>query len=401
MFDKKTINLDVKQLIEFRRDLHMHPELKFEEHRTADKISARLTALDIPHERGLATTGIVATLYGRHRSAENPGPALGIRADIDALPMQETNQLAYASQHPGRMHACGHDGHTAMLLGAAELLSQDRDFDGTVHLIFQPGEEGGAGARIMMDEGLFTHFPCQAVFALHNWPDLPQGKMGVRSGPIMASGVTFEIIVRGKGGHAALPHSTIDPVPIACSIVSQLQSLVARSIDPLDSVVLTIGKIEAGTSPNIIPAEAKIYGTCRTLTSASQTFLLDGVKRISRHIAEAHFAQAEVLINSGGYPNTTNHPKEARFMARIMRDVVGDANADSNVLPAMTAEDFGFMLQEVPGAYGWIGNGESDAASSGKALHSTAYDFNDNNLALGAVFWDRLARNWFLTEAQR
>lgn len=399
MQDNNKTPLNVKRLTEFRRDLHRHPELKFNEFRTSEKIAEFLTALDIPFKRGLATTGIVASIYGHGHNADNPGPALGIRADIDALPMEEANNLDYASQHKGCMHACGHDGHTAMLLGAAELLSADRRFDGTVHLIFQPGEEGGAGARVMMDEGLFRLFPCQAVFALHNWPALPQGHMGTKVGPIMASGITFEIIIRGKGGHAALPHSTIDPVPVACAIVTQLQSLVSRRMDPLDAAVLTIGKIEAGTSPNIIPSEARIYGTCRTLTDESQSLILEGVKRLSHHTAEAHCAQAEVIIKPGGYPNTSNHSKEARFMASIMRDTVGEQRANSDVRPAMTAEDFGFMLQNVPGAYGWIGNGND--ADSGGDLHSTTYDFNDKNLEIGAFFWEKLARQWFLTEAQR
>lgn len=228
MSSKYRTTLNVKRLTEFRHDLHMHPELKFMEHRTSDKIAAFLTELDIPYKRGLASTGIVGSIYGKNRSANDPGPALGIRADIDALPLEEANKFTHASKHKGCMHGCGHDGHTAMLLGAAELLSANRDFDGTIHLIFQPGEEGGAGARVMMNEGLFKLFPCQAVFALHNWPHLPQGQMGTKIGPIMASGVTFEITVFGKGGHAALPQSTIDPVPIACFIVSHLQTLISR-----------------------------------------------------------------------------------------------------------------------------------------------------------------------------
>lgn len=397
MPDENEIKLNVKRLTEFRHDLHMYPELKFQEFRTSEKIVEFLTTLGIPYERGLAATGVVGSIYGLQRSAENPGPSLGIRADIDALPMEEANDFAYASKHKGCMHACGHDGHTAMLLGAAELLSADRNFDGTVHLIFQPGEEGGAGARMMMDEGLFEAFPCQAIFALHNWPALPQGQMGTRNGPIMASGITFEIIVRGKGGHAALPHTTIDPVPIACSIVTQLQNLVSRRTNPLDAAVLTIGKIEAGSSPNIIPAEVRMSGTCRTLTDETQSFILEGVKRISRHISEAHNAEAEVVINGGGYPNTTNHSKEAEFMANIMCQTVGENNTNTHVLPAMTAEDFGFMLKEVPGAYGWIGNG--DNALSGHDLHSTSYDFNDKNLELGAYFWEKLARQWFVKNA--
>ncbi len=389
---------NINQLTAFRRDLHMHPELKYEENRTADKIAAYLTALGVPMQRGLGTTGIVASIYGQGRSAANPGPAIGIRADMDALPVQEVNQFGHASTIEGRMHACGHDGHTTMLLGAAELLASQRDFDGTVHLIFQPAEEGGAGARAMMEDGLFTQFPCQAIFALHNWPALPQGKMAVRVGPIMAAAIRFEIIVRGKGGHAALPHTTIDPIPVACSIVGQLQTLISRGTDPLDAAVLTIGKIESGTVENIIPDEARIYGTCRNLTNASQQFLIDGLQRVSSHIAEAHFASAEVIIKPG-YPNTTNHKKEAVFMGEVMREMVGHEHADTDILPAMTAEDFGFMLEEVPGAYGWIGNGPN--GQPGVGLHNPGYDFNDNNLALGAKFWDHLARRWMETQAVR
>ncbi|GAB3630191.1 amidohydrolase [Pandoraea terrae] len=399
MYLDKDAILNIDQLTAFRHDLHMHPELKYEESRTADRIAAYLTALGIPMVRGLGATGIVASIHGKGRSAGNPGPALGIRADMDALPLQEINLFEHASRYEGRMHACGHDGHTAMVLGAAELLVANRDFDGTVHLIFQPAEEGGAGARAMMDEGLFDQFPCQAVFALHNWPALPQGQMGVRVGPIMAAAMKFEIIVRGKGGHAALPHTTIDPIPVACFIVAQLQTLVSRGTDPLDAAVLTVGKIDAGTSPNIIPDEARIYGTCRNLTKESQQFLIDGLHRISGHIAEAHFAAAEVVLMSGGYPNTTNHKKEAVFMGEVMREMVGNDNAHTDVLPAMTAEDFGFMLQQVPGAYGWIGNGAD--GKPGVGLHNPGYDFNDHNLDLGARFWNRLARRWFETQAQR
>lgn len=399
MYLDKDASLNINQLTAFRHDLHMHPELKYEESRTADRIAAYLSALDIPMVRGLGVTGIVASIHGNGRTADNPGPAVGIRADMDALPLQETNLFEHASKHEGCMHACGHDGHTTMVLGAAQLLAANPDFDGTVHLIFQPAEEGGAGARAMMTDGLFDQFPCQAIFALHNWPALPQGQMGVRVGPIMASAMKFEIIVRGKGGHAALPHTTIDPIPVACFIVAQLQTLVSRGTDPLDAAVLTVGKIDAGTSPNIIPDEARIYGTCRNLTKVSQQFLIDGLHRISSHVAEAHFATAEVVLMAGGYPNTTNHRKEALFMGEVMREMVGNDSAHTDVLPAMTAEDFGFMLQEVPGAYGWIGNGPD--GKPGVGLHNPGYDFNDRNLELGARFWDRLARRWLETQAQR
>ena len=380
------------RLINFRRDLHAHPELKFEESRTAGQVAAWLRTLGLPLHSGMAGTGIVATLRGTGPDAGDPARAIGLRADMDALPVNEANTFGHASVHPGRMHACGHDGHTAMLLGAATLLAGRRDFNGTVHFIFQPGEEGGAGARRMIEEGLFEQFPMRAVFALHNWPSLPAGQMGVRVGPIMAATNRFEIRVRGKGGHAAQPHTTVDPIPVACAIVGQLQTLVSRVVDPLEGAVLTVGKIESGTVENIIPDEAFIYGTCRTLDGAVQAQLVEGIERISSHVSQAHRASAEVIIKPG-YPSTVNHAREARFMARVMEMVAGAGNAHADVLPAMTAEDFGFMLEKVPGAYGFIGNGGPGQA--GINLHSPAYDFNDDILALGASFWDRLVRQWF------
>ena len=384
------------QLLRFRHDLHAHPELKYEEHRTGDKVAAYLKALGLNVHRGLGQTGVVATIHGKGRSAENPGRSIGIRADMDALPVQELNGFGHISTHPGRMHACGHDGHTTMLLGAATLLAQQPDFDGSVHLIFQPGEEGGAGARAMMEDGLFTLFPCEAVFALHNWPLLPAGKMAVRVGPIMASALRFEIRISGKGGHAAMPHTTIDPIPVACALVGQLQTLVSRSTDPLDSAVVTVGQIASGTVENIIPDDAVIYGTVRTLKTSTEKTMIEGLHRISEHVAAAHLCTAEVIIKPG-YPNTTNHAHEARFMASVMREIVGEENADGDILPALTAEDFGFMLEVVPGAYGWIGNGPNGQAGVG--LHNPAYDFNDENLDRGPRFWDLLARRWFETPA--
>jgi amidohydrolase len=380
------------KLVGFRRDLHAHPELKFEESRTSDQVAAWLEALGLPVHRGLGGTGVVATLRGKGPNADDPARAIGLRADMDALPVQELNDFAYASAHPGRMHACGHDGHTTMLLGGATLLAQQPALDGTVHFIFQPGEEGGAGARRMMEDGLFERFPMRAVFALHNWPALPAGQMGVRVGPIMASANRFEIRVHGKGGHAAQPHTTVDPIPVACAIVGQLQALVSRGIDPLDSAVLTVGRIQSGTVENIIPDDAFIYGTCRTLGSQTLQQLIEGLERVSSHVAQAHRASAEVIIKPG-YPTTVNHPREARFMAQVMREVAGAGNAHDDVLPAMTAEDFGFMLERVPGAYGFIGNGPG--GRPGINLHNAAYDFNDDLLAPGASFWDRLARRWF------
>lgn len=380
------------QLVSFRRDLHANPELKYEEHRTADKVAAYLNALGIAVHRGLGGTGVVGTIHGQGYSAENPGRAIGIRADMDALPVAETTGAAYASCVLGKMHACGHDGHTTMLLGAATLLAKKRYFAGTVHLIFQPAEEGGAGAKAMMDDGLFKLFPCDAVFALHNWPSMPQGQMAVRVGPIMASTMRFEIRVKGKGGHAAMPHKTLDPIPVACAIVTQLQTLVSRGVDPIDSAVLTIGKIEGGTIENIIPDECSIYGTVRALSKATQDYMVEGLQRIASHVAQAHLCET-TYIHKPGYPNTTNTEREARFMGEVMREMVGADNAFPDIAPAMTAEDFGFMLEEVPGAYGWIGNGKG--GQPGVGLHNPGYDFNDDNIDLGARFWDRLARRWF------
>ncbi len=386
----------IGKLIQFRRDLHAHPELKFEETRTSGQVAAWLQALGLPIHRGMGGTGLVATLRGMGPNAGDPGRAIGLRADMDALPVQEVNNFDYVSANPGRMHACGHDGHTTMLLGGATLLAKNPDFNGTVHFIFQPGEEGGAGARFMMEDGLFDKFPMKSVFALHNWPALPAGEMGVRIGPIMASANRFEIRIRGKGGHAAQPHTTIDPIPIACTIVGELQKLVSRGVDPLDSAVVTVGKIESGTVENIIPNEAFIYGTCRTLGAATLQQLVEGLQRISTNIAQAHRATAEVIIKPG-YPTTVNTPDEARFMARVMGEVVGAGNAHDDVLPAMTSEDFGFMLEKVPGAYGFIGNGPD--GKPGVNLHNAAYDFNDDNLGRGASFWDTLVRRWFEQQA--
>lgn len=386
-----TLTPHLPQLLRLRHDLHAHPELSYQEQRTAGQVAAYLQALGLQVHTGIGQTGVVASIHGTGCDAANPGPSLGLRADMDALPLTEATGLPHASRHKGKMHACGHDGHTTMLLGAAQLLSQQRDFAGTVHLIFQPAEEGGAGAKAMMDDGLFQRFPCQAVFALHNWPDLPQGQMAVRVGPIMAANIRFEVRVRGKGGHAALPHTTRDPVPVACAIVTQLQTLVSRTLDPVDSAVLTIGKIEAGTVENIIPNEAVIYGTLRTLRDDTQATLVAGIERIATHIAAAHECQA-LYIHKPGYPNTTNSAPEAQFMAQVMQEVVGADNTHPQIDPAMTSEDFGFMLQQLPGAYGWIGNGKN--GQKGTSLHHPGYDFNDDNIALGARFWDTLARRW-------
>ncbi len=384
------------ELIAFRRDLHAHPELKYEEHRTAAKVASALRALGMAVDEGLGGTGVVGTLRGNGPRATEPGRALLLRADMDALPVQETNRFAHASTIPGRMHACGHDGHTAMLMGAARVLAERPDFDGTVHFVFQPAEEGGAGARAMLEQGLLERHPAQAAFALHNWPALSAGEFGVRVGPIMASANRFEIRVNGRGAHAAQPHTGVDPIPIACAIVLQLQMLVSRHTDPLDSAVLTVGVIESGTVENIIPALAVIRGTCRTLRPDTLRALVEGIERIATHVAAAHRASAELIIRPG-YPCTVNHPAEARFMADVMAEVAGEPQVDRDVAPAMTAEDFGFMLEALPGAYGFIGNGGGPHGTEN--LHNPAYDFNDDVLGLGVRFWTRLVHRWFERDA--
>ena len=381
--------INLERLRNIRQTLHMNPELKYQELNTARIIADHLDALGITYEDKIGETGIVATIHGSGRGQANPGPAIGIRADMDALPIDEQNHFAHASLVSGQMHACGHDGHVCMLLGAAELLAANKQFDGTVHLIFQPAEEGGAGAKAMVEAGLFEKYPCEAIFALHNWPDLPVGQMAVRAGPIMAASIRFEIIITGKGGHGALPHEAVDPIPIACAIVCQLQTLVSRNKDPMDAAVLSIGKIESGVMENIIPQEARIMGTCRTLNVKTQQMMAEGLQRISQGIAQAHLASAQVIIKYG-YPATSNDTTEAQFMFEVMKDIVGDQAANFNLPPALTSEDFAYMLEQVPGAYGWIGN--SVPGQTKVALHSPAYDFCDENLLLGATFWDHLVR---------
>lgn len=389
---REDVGRHLSELIAFRRDLHANPELQYEEHRTSDRVASALAALGLTVHRGLGGTGVVGSLRGNGPRAAQPGRALALRADMDALPVREVNTFEHVSSTPGRMHACGHDGHTAMLIGAARLLAEKPDFDGTVHFVFQPAEEGGAGARAMIDDGLFRLFPVQAAFALHNWPALPAGRFGVRVGPIMASANRFEIRVNGRGAHAAQPHTAIDPIPVACAIVSQLQLLVSRNADPLDSAVVTVGQIDSGTIENIIPAQAVIKGTCRTLRPDTLAMLVAGLERISTHVAAAHQASAEVIIKPG-YPCTVNHAAEARFMADVMAEVAGESNVDRDVAPAMTSEDFGFMLEAVPGCYGFIGN--AGVAHAQHNLHSAHYDFNDDILGPGAAFWALLTRRWF------
>ncbi|SFD52721.1 M20 aminoacylase family protein [Massilia yuzhufengensis] len=377
------------QLQEIRRDLHAHPELCYEEVRTADVVAARLEEWGIPIVRGLGVTGVVGIIKNGTSNR-----AIGLRADMDALPMQETNAFAHASRHPGKMHACGHDGHTAMLLGAAHYLAQHRNFDGTVYLIFQPAEEGGGGARRMMQDGLFEQFPMEAVYGMHNWPGIPEGHFGVVPGPMMASSNEFRVVVRGKGCHAAQPHRGIDPVMVAVQVAQAWQTIVSREKNPLESAVLSITQIHAGSATNVIPDEAELVGTVRTFSTAVLDLIQRRMEEMATGVAAAFNASVDFHFKRN-YPPLINHPQQTAFAVEAMRAVVGAQRVDTNVEPTMGAEDFAFMLQEKPGCYVFIGNGEGAHRAGGHGLgpcqlHNTSYDFNDNLLPIGASYWVRL-----------
>lgn len=378
-----------------RRDLHAHPELCYEEQRTADVVAQALQKWGIPVHRGLGGTGVVGIITGRTTGSA----AIGLRADLDALPMQELNTFAHASQHPGKMHGCGHDGHTAMLLSAARYLAQHKNFDGTVYVIFQPAEEGGAGAKRMMDDGLFEKFPMQAVFGMHNWPGLPVGNFGLTAGPIMASSNQFCITIRGKGAHGGMPHLGVDPVMTAVHIAQALQSIVTRNRHPLEAAVLSITQIHTGSADNVIPTDAEMRGTVRTFTVETLDMIEQRMREVIQHSAAAMGAEADFSFVRK-YPPTINHPAESAFCAEVMREIVGADQVNDHVTPTMGAEDFAFMLQEVPGCYVWIGNGTGEHRDAGHGLgpcmlHNGSYDFNDELLPLGATYWVKLAEKWF------
>ena len=378
-----------------RRDIHAHPELCFEEVRTADLVAAKLTQWGIPLHRGMGKTGVVGIVHGRDGGA--CGRGVGLRADMDALPMQEFNTFAHASQAPGKMHACGHDGHTAMLLAAAQYLASHRDFDGTVYLIFQPAEEGGGGARVMMDDGLFTRFPMEAVFGMHNWPGMPAGTMAVSAGPVMASTSEFKITIRGKGSHAAMPHMGIDPVPIACQVVQGFQSIVSRNKKPLDAGVISVTMIHAGEATNVVPDACELQGTVRTFTTEVLDLIERRMRQVAEHTCAAHEARCEFELVRN-YPPTVNSPAEAAFARQVMVDILGEDKVLAQE-PTLGGEDFAYMLQAKPGAYCFIANGDGGHRNAGHGagpctLHNPSYDFNDALIPLGATYWVRLAQAW-------
>jgi hippurate hydrolase len=375
-----------------RRDIHAHPELGFEEIRTADLVAQKLTEWGIPVHRGLGGTGVVGIV--KNGSSQR---AIGLRADMDALPMQEFNTFAHASRHDGKMHACGHDGHVAMLLAAAQYLALHRNFDGTVVLIFQPAEESGGGAREMLRDGLLEKFPLQAVFGMHNWPGMPVGSFAASPGPVMASSNEFKITIRGKGGHAALPHNGIDPVPVACQMVQAFQTIISRNKKPIDAGVISVTMIHAGEAKNVIPDSCELQGTVRTFTPEVLDLIERRMQEVAEHTCAAFGASCEFEFVRK-YPSTINSAREAALARQVMVDIVGEAQVMVQE-PTMGAEDFAFMLQARPGAYCFIGNGEGSHREIGHGggpcmLHNPSYDFNDALIPLGGTYWVRLAEAW-------
>ena len=384
-----------------RRDIHAHPELCFEEVRTADVVAQKLTEWGIPIHRGMGKTGVVGIVKGRDGGAS--GRAIGLRADMDALPMQEFNTFAHASRHQGKMHACGHDGHVAMLLAAAQHFAKHRNFDGTVYLIFQPAEEGGGGARVMIEEGLFEQFPMEAVYGMHNWPGMPVGQFAVSSGPVMASSNEFKITIRGKGGHAALPHTGTDPVPLACGMVQAFQTIISRNKKPVDAGVISVTMIHAGEATNVVPDSVELQGTVRTFTTEVTDLIEKRMRQIAEHHCAAHDATCEFEFVRN-YPPTVNSAPEAEFARKVMAGIVGEANVLVQE-PTMGAEDFAFMLQAKPGAYCFIANGDGAHREMGHGggpctLHNPSYDFNDDLIPLGATYWVKLAEEWLAQPAK-
>jgi len=388
----ESILADAAAIASVRRDLHAHPELCFEEERTSDVIARTLEGWGIPVHRGLGTTGVVGIV--KNGSSNR---AVGLRADIDALPMTEHNRFAHASRHAGRMHACGHDGHTAMLLAAAKHLASHRNFDGTVYLVFQPAEEGGGGAREMIKDGLFERFPMEAMFGAHNWPGLAVGQFALCAGPTFASSNEFKVTIRGKGAHAAMPHNGVDPVPVACQMVQAFQTILTRNMHPLDTGVISVTKIHAGEAVNVVPDDCVLEGTVRTFTEE----VLQLIERRMKTIAEATCAAFDAVCEFSfrrQYPATVNHVAETDFIRRVLGEVVGPQNV-LDFRPTMGAEDFSFFLQAKSGCYFLIGNGDGAHRDGGHGLgpcmlHNPSYDFNDELIPLGGSAWVRIAEAW-------
>jgi amidohydrolase len=374
-----------EELTAWRRHLHERPELGFEEHGTAAFVAEKLQAFGVDEvHTGVGRTGVVAVVRGGDGGGS--GGRIGLRADVDALPIQEETGLPWASKTPGRMHACGHDGHTAMLLGAARYLAETRNFAGTVYLIFQPAEEGGAGGRVMLQDGLFERFPAERVFGLHNWPYAPTGTFAMCKGPAMAASDELTVELTGTGCHAAMPHLGRDPVVAASSLVQALQPLVAREVDPIDNAVVSITRIAGGDAYNIVPERVELWGTIRTFREDTRARLVGRVQEVVKGVALAHGLEGRIRV-AEGYPATVNTAAEARAGADAAAEIVGETRVERDPPPCMGSEDFAFMLKERPGSYVWMGSGEG---GGDKQLHSPRYDFNDGALAYGVSYWVRL-----------
>jgi amidohydrolase len=383
---------EASTISKLRRDIHTHPELGYEETRTSELIADALGSWGIPVHRGLGGTGVVGIV-----TQGKSGRAVGLRADIDALPVTELNTFAHASVNRGRMHACGHDGHIAMLLAAARHLAGHRNFDGTVYLIFQPAEEGGGGARAMIKDGLFERFPMDAIFGIHNWPGVAAGHFAVADGPVFASTNEFRITVRGTGAHAAMPHLGIDPVPIACQLVQAFQTIISRNKRPVEAGVISVTQVHAGEAINVIPNSCELRGTVRTFTLELLDMIEQRMQRVVESVCQAFGATCEFTFTRN-YPPTVNHPDETAFVRKVLTELVGRDNV-KEFEPTMGAEDFSYFLREKPGCYFVIGNGDGRHRIAGHGggpcmLHNASYDFNDELIPLGGSMWVRLAESW-------
>ena len=390
MVVSNSINQMYEEMKTWRQDLHRIPEIGLEEYQTSKYIKSKLSEFNIDFKDGYANTGVVAYIKG---SKGNSDKSIGLRADFDALPMPEKNNFDHKSTNEGMMHACGHDGHTSMLLGAAKYLSENNDFDGNVYFIFQPGEEGFAGGQKMIQDGMFDDFKIDEVYALHNWPELPIGTIGVNNGPMMAAVDEFDIIVNGKGGHAAIPQLAIDPVVIASQIVLSIQTIISRSTDPVDKALISITKINGGTAYNVIDDSVKLGGTIRTFKPETRSFFEKKINEIASGIAKANGAEAKIEFHlTNKYPPTINSKKESEFAANVAKKIFGDAKVNTEIDPSMGGEDFSYLLEKKPGSYLYIGQGDENHKAH---LHTTKYDFNDNLLPIGVNYWVELVKEYF------
>lgn len=373
------------ELTSLRRDIHAHPELAFGEERTADLVARELVRYGLEVHQGLAKTGVVGVLR-----AGSSSRMIGLRADMDALPLDELNQFPHHSRHPGKMHACGHDGHTALLLGAARYLAEHRDFDGTVVFIFQPAEESEGGAAVMIEDGLFERFPVDAVFGLHNWPGIPVGQMAIMPGPVMAGTCAFEITVRGHGCHAAMPHQGVDSLVASAQLIMALQTVTSRNLHPCESAVVSVTQCHGGEAWNIIPEEVVLRGTIRSFKAEVQETVERAIERLCNGVAATYSAQIQVRFDHR-YPATINSAAEAAVCQQVAKSLLGEEQVLTDILPSMGAEDFSYMLNEKPGCYVWLGNGPG---TGGCTLHNPHYDFNDEALPVGISYWVGLVAHY-------